>query len=229
MVAKKRGKNKGKKLISFDLDQTLVSTIKAHIIAFKMAFKKKGINIDKIDIKPFIDGRHSHEVITSIGREINRRFNLNEIEELRELHHFFLRKTVKYAAPIDGVYSVLKRLKKNYELALVTNCAVEESNILLKSAKIEKKIFNVIVLANQVKRPKPWPDEIFKAEKILHVKSDIHVGDSIYDVIAAKRAKAIAVSVLTGQTKRKQLEKYHPDFIIKSIEYLPDLLKKNEI
>jgi len=229
MITKKIRGNREKKLISFDLDQTLVATIKAHTLAFKMAFKQKGMNIDKVNIKSFIDGRHSHDVITSIGKKTHQRFDLSEVEEIRQLHHIFLRKTVKFAKPIDGVCSVLKKLKKNYELALVTNCAVEESDVLLKSAKIDKKIFNVIVLANQVKRPKPWPDEIFKAEKILHVRSDIHVGDSIYDVIAAKRAGAIGIAVLTGQTKRNQLEKYHPDFIIKSIEYLPDLLKKNGI
>ena len=94
MVDKKNRGNREKKLISFDLDQTLVITIKAHTLAFKMAFKQKGMNIGKVNIRSFIDGRHSHDVITSIGKKIHRRFNLDEIEEIRQLHHLFLRKTV---------------------------------------------------------------------------------------------------------------------------------------
>lgn len=228
-MAKKKTRICRTKLVSFDLDQTLVATIKAHTIAFKWAFKKKGFNIDKIDIHSFIDGRHSHDVITSIGKKIHKKFSLDEIAEIRELHHFFLKKVKRYVRPIDGVYAVLKKLKKKYELALLTNCGIEEATILLNSAKINKKIFDVIVLADQVRHPKPWPDEIFKAEKIAHVQSDVHVGDSVYDVIAAKKAKAISVAVLTGQTKKEKIKKYHPDFIIKSIEYLPRLLEKEKI
>jgi len=218
-----------KRLISFDLDQTLVITTKAHSLSFKYAFKKMGMDVKEKAIWPLIDGRHSHEVILSIAKKIKKRLNEEQIKEIRELHHHFLRKTKKYAKPMPGAKKTLDKLKKDYDLALLTNCGKEEASFLLDASKLNKKIFDVIILADQVKHPKPWPDEIFKAEKILHIKSDIHVGDSVYDMIAAKKAKAISIAVLSGQSTKKQLQKLKPDFIIKKITELPEVIKKAEL
>jgi HAD superfamily hydrolase (TIGR01549 family) len=213
-----------KKLISFDLDQTLVKTTKAHVLAFQMAFAAQKINLKTKDIQPYIDGRHSTSVILSICPKLDKK----TISEIRKFHHAFLKKTIKYAQPIKNGIKTLKFLKKRFELAIVTNCGKEETNLLLKAGKISHNLFDVIIKADQVKHPKPYPDEIFKAEKLVHVNSDIHVGDSIYDIIAAKKAKAVSISVLTGQTTKKELLKHHPDFIIKDINYLPKLFSKNK-
>ena len=211
-----------KSIISFDLDQTLVETKKAHALSFQKAFQEQGFNIQEKKIIKFIDGRHSREVILSIKPGLKEEI----IKKIRKRHKYFLKYTIKYVKPIKGAIKALKKLKKNYDLALVTNCDLVEASLLLRASKISKKLFDLIVLANQVKHPKPWPDEIIRAEHILHVKSDIHVGDSIYDVIAAKKALAISVLVLTGQTPKNKIKKYHPDYIIKSVAELPDLMKK---
>lgn len=212
-----------KKLISFDLDQTLVNSIEAHVLAFQLAFKELGYKIKTKKIKPFIDGRPSSEVIKTMIRNLDEK----QIEKIRELHHKFLHKTMKYAKSIPQALKTLKKLKINYKLVIVTNCTKEEANLMLKASKLPRKLFDFIILAEKIK-PKPWPDEIFKAEKLEHSKSDIHVGDSIYDILAAKKARVINISVLTGQASRKKLEKYTPDFIIKSVAYLPKILEKIE-
>ncbi|MCX6711601.1 MAG: HAD family hydrolase, partial [Candidatus Woesearchaeota archaeon] len=119
----------------------------------------------------------------------------------------------------------LKILKKEYKIALVTNCTHKELEPLLKNTKIDKKIFDVIIGHDDVKKTKPYPDEIFKAEKLLHLKADYHVGDSIYDIIAAKRARVKCISVLTGVSSKNRLKKYKPNYIIKNVSYLPKLLR----
>ena len=119
-----------KKLVSFDLDQTLVKTTKAHSLAFRHAFKEKGIDVKENLIWPFIDGRHSREVILSIAKKIKIKLTEEQIEEIRKFHHYFLRKTRKYAKPMPGAKKTLRELKKNYSLALLTNCAEEEAYFL---------------------------------------------------------------------------------------------------
>ncbi len=220
----KSSKSRNKPLISFDLDQTLVESIQAHSKSFAQAFKKEGMKINERSIRKFIDGRHSREVILSIKPGLDK----EAIQRIRRWHHKFLKKTIKFAHPIPKVLEALKKLKKDYELALVTNCSRQEEVLLMKASKIPKNIFDVYVLASQVKHPKPWPDEIFKAEHLARVKSDIHVGDSVYDIIAAKKAKAKMIAVTTGQTSRAKLSRYHPNYIIKSVAELPALLKKIE-
>jgi len=215
-----------KQLVSFDLDQTLVETTRAHSLSFQKSFQKKGIKIKEKQVWPFIDGRHSREVVLSIAKVEKIKLDEKQITEIRKLHHHFLKETNKFSKPIPGAKEILVSLKKEYNLALLTNCGKEEASLLLKASGINKSIFDIIVLADQVKHPKPWPDEIFKAEKILHIKSDIHVGDSVYYVVAAKKAKAISIAVLSGQSTKKQLQKLRPDYIIKSIKQLPKVLAK---
>ncbi|MFH1308580.1 MAG: HAD family hydrolase [Patescibacteria group bacterium] len=211
-----------RKLISFDLDQTLVETTKAHTLAFQMSFKKFGLKTSYNKISKLIDGRHSTEVILGLFPKLNKK----QVLEIRNLHHKFLKKTVKYAKPIPGALKVLTALKKKYKLAIVTNCAKEEAFVLLKASKIPKKLFTTIVLYTPDLRPKPFPDEILRAEKLARANADYHIGDSIYDVIAGKKARAITIAVLSGAATRKKFAKYKPHHIIKSIKELPKLLNK---
>ncbi|MEM2018025.1 MAG: HAD-IA family hydrolase [Candidatus Pacearchaeota archaeon] len=215
---------KKQKLITFDLDQTLVKTTKAHALAFKQAFQKHDINIRLQDIEKLIDGRHSYEIVKALRPKLKKSI----VEKIVRDQHKFLKKTVEFVKPIEKAYETLKFLKRKYKLALVTNSSKAQAKLLLKAAKIPVKVFDFIVCAEQSKnlKPKPWPDEIFKAKKLANVSSDIHVGDSVYDVIAAKRAKAIAIAVLTGKAKKAELKKQGADCILKNIALLPRCLSK---
>jgi len=215
-----------KKLISFDLDQTLVDTIKSHLKSYLEVFKKNKLKIpSKNRLKTLIDGRHGREVLSSLYPHLSKA----KKEKIRLERRIILKKYANLMKSVPGANKALNLLKKKYELALITNAAKNEVNLFLKKSKINLKIFDCILMGDRMKHPKPFPDGIIRTEHILHVHSDIHVGDSIYDVLAAKRAKAISIAVLTGQCSRKQLSRYRPDFIIKSVAYLPKLLSKNSL
>ena len=212
-----------KQLISFDLDQTLVDTIQSHMESYLEVFKNNGLKVPSREkLKPLIDGRHGRMLINRLYPHLSR----EKAEKLRIERKPILRKYAYLMSPIPGAHRTLKLLKKRYKLAIITNAAKNEIDLFLKKSKINPKIFDLIVIAR--KHPKPLPDGIIKAEHLFHAKSDIHVGDSIFDVVAAKKAKAISVAVLTGQATRKTLEKHKPDYIINSVADLPGLLKKIE-
>jgi HAD superfamily hydrolase (TIGR01549 family) len=209
-----------KKLISFDLDQTLVNTIQSHMGAYIEVFKKNNLKLpSKERLRPLLDGRHGNDVLNALYPHLSKKMK----DKIREDRKIILKKYAPLMKPIPGIKKALNILKKDYSLILVTNAERNEVELFLKKSKINPKIFDLIVLAR--KHPKPMPDGIIKAEHLFHVKSDIHVGDSVYDVLAAKNAKAVSVAVLTGQATRKKLEKYHPDYILKSVAELPKLLK----
>ena len=88
-------------------------------------------------------------------------------------------------------------------------------------------MFKILIGNDNVKHSKPYPDEILKAEKLEHHKPYFMVGDSIYDIIAGRKAKVKTIAVLTGHYSKNKLKKHHPDFILKSVNNLPSLLRKN--
>lgn len=210
-----------KKLISFDLDQTLVNTIQSHMLAYMEAFKSNGLKLpNKERLKGLIDGRHGREVLHNLYPHISP----EKEEKIKFDRRVILKKYAYLMKPIPGAKQALILLKKDYNLALITNAEKNEVELFLKKSKINPNIFNLIVLAR--KHPKPLPNGIIKAEHLLDVRSDFHVGDSVYDLIAAKRAKAISIAVLTGQATKRKLKRYHPDYIIHSVKDLPDLMRK---
>ena len=75
-------------------------------------------------------------------------------------------------------------------------------------------------------RMKPHPDQFLLCMKKIGCKSQngVAVGDSRWDIVAAKEAGMFAIGILTGLTGREELLAVGPDKIIRSLHELPDAL-----
>lgn len=214
--------SKIKELICFDLDGTLLHSRKAHSLAFKKALRKLKIPTKTHKYIQSQFGKPAMEVSKALAPKEDKKIH----KLILKWHDYYLyRETKKHTTRIKGVISTLKKLKKNYKLGIVSNSRHKNILLLLKAAKLDKKMFDVIVGNDDVKHPKPCPDEIFKAEKLSHTNADYIIGDTIYDIMAAKRAKTKPIVVLTGTQTRKKLKSKNPYKIIKSVNDLPKILK----
>ena len=212
-----------RKLICFDLDNTLVYSDKCHVIAYDYALKKLKLKLPKTEFLKSLFGMPHQFIIKIIAPGLSE----EKANKLVNLHDdMLIKKTYKYAKQIPMVTKTLKLLKRDYDLALLSNSSHKNILFLLKGSKIDRKLFKVIIGNDDVKHAKPWPDEIFKAEKLEHHKADFMVGDSIYDVIAGKKAKVKTIAVLTGHYSKMLLKKQDADHIINGIRELPKLLKE---
>ncbi len=211
------------KLICFDLDNTLVDSDKAHILAYNEALEKLGFKKKNKNFLKKLFGMPHHKIarmtLPIYNEEISKKY-------LIEHDKILFDKTSKFVKPFPGIINTLKELKKNYDLAVLSNCNHKIILVSLKHAKIDKKLFKIIIGNDDVKHGKPYPDEVLKAEKLEHHEADFMVGDSIYDVLAGKRAKVKTISVLTGNYSKNLLKKYHPDYILKSVNEIPKILKR---
>ncbi|MEW6063417.1 MAG: HAD family hydrolase [Nanoarchaeota archaeon] len=215
-----------KPLICFDMDETLIYSDKAHIKAFNKVFVNNGLKkIPEKRLERALTGETTEMIIKKFYPKLNKKL-LNKI--IKERRNIVIKETSKYARAIPGAISALKKLKKKYRIAIISNCVHREMLALLKGAKIKNKLFDKLIGKDEVKHPKPYPDEIFKAEKLFHENADYLVGDSVWDIKAAKKAKVKIVTVLTGNTPKEKLIKAKPDYIIKSIKELPKILKKGD-
>ena len=204
------------------MDNTLLHSDKAHAKAFNMALVKMGLK----KVSYYKMAKHFGKPKEGVALAIVGR-NKKLQEQFIDFHDYYLYKdTKKYTRKIRGVVSVLKKLRKKYDLALLSNCSHRNIQILTKAAKLDHKLFKVLVGNDDIKHPKPAPDEIRKAKKILHIKKEetYMVGDSIYDIKAGKRAKVKTIGVLTGLYSKETLLKEKPDLILKSVRDLPKYL-----
>lgn len=213
-----------KHLICFDLDNTLIHGNRAHLEAYKYAFAKNKLSSssERDILKHF--GLVSHMIIKKLYPSLTpkqlRRVNRDHEDAL-------LTRTYALVKPIRGARECLKELKKEgYRLALVTNCNKRVLKKIMKSSGMNNTLFNAVVSYNKPLHPKPAPDEIFKAERLLNMQADYMVGDTIYDIIAAHRAGVKAIAVCTGTESRAQLQKKKPCAILRSVADLPRFLRE---
>jgi HAD superfamily hydrolase (TIGR01549 family) len=214
--------NNSKEIICFDMDNTLIDANKLHMTAFNKAFKQNNLKMPKSQRLKKQFGKLGVLIMKDL-------FPWMSYEEARKVladhDHYVYTETKKYAKPFKGVKETLKKLKKDYKLAVISNCKHKEIVQILDAARLDRKLFNIIIGNDDVKYGKPWPDEILKAEKLTHVKAGYIVGDTIYDIMAGKKAKVKTIAVLTGNQTRRMLQKYKPDYIITSLTQLPRVIK----
>lgn len=119
----------------------------------------------------------------------------------------------------DGSLLTLDRLKGKYKIGLVTSTPRSMVDVVLEHSDMIN-YFDATVALEDVKKPKPAPDGVLKACKLLGVKPNeaIFLGDLSVDVQAGKAAgvKTVAIKPTQGA-----------DFSIKSVKELPALLEKN--
>tara|TARA_Y100000034_G_scaffold130667_1_gene189637 strand:- start:2118 stop:3524 length:1407 start_codon:yes stop_codon:yes gene_type:complete len=206
---------RNKKLICFDMDNTLIHSDRAHVYAFNKALNSLG----KKKLAFMAIAKHFGKPKEDVAKSILDDEKL--VNKLIEKHDYYLYKeTKRYCRKISGSEGVLKKLKKNYHIAILSNCSHKSMDNLLKAAGYKLDFFDLLIGSDDVKHAKPFPDEIVKAENLMKVDSKFMVGDSIYDVKAAKKAKVKSIAVLTGHYTRKQLEKEKPYKIIRNLKGL---------
>lgn len=115
---------------------------------------------------------------------------------------------------------------KNRKIALVTGKDTSRTIQILKMFNIYQ-YFDLLVCSDMVKHPKPNPESIDKALDTFNVSPNdtLMIGDSLYDIISAKRAGVKAVGVLWGIVKDEKLfEGIGADYIIHDPKELLDII-----
>ena len=201
----------------FDFDGTLVDTIAAYLQTYVDLFQEEfRIKIPPEQIKKHF-GKPAYKIIRDVTRY---RINDDEMKRLiKRREEILLSRHLNRIKLVDGIPGVLKFLKKeNMKLAIVTSST--KSMLVAITARFNiLKWFDAVVTADDVKRGKPDPDPFLKATKMLDlsIKSVVAVGDTVYDIISAKRAGIKIIFIQSGNNKTDNLQASEkPDLVIES-------------
>lgn len=205
---------KGYKAIIFDLDGTLINSLKYHFLAFKDLLLEYGIKIDGSHLRNLI-GLPTEQIFKVIKKKYKLKFNLEDLREERRYHYFkFLgRRDIVF----PGVKKKLRKLRLRYKLAIATG----SSNVILihSTDKDFQGFFDCIVTINDSVKGKPNPEQLLIAARKLKVdpRECLVIGDSIYDGLAAKRAGMDFFGVTSGYTGKKELLKCGSVGVVKTV------------
>lgn len=207
--------------IIFDLDGTLINSIPYHVKAFEKLYSIRKIKIGIEEVKNLM-GLPAAEIINFLNKKYKIKENVLAMRNERRDYFFELIRNKDIA--IKGIRKTVQKIRKNYKTAIVTGSS--RKSYLGSTDKEFQKEFDYVVCVDEVKRAKPAPDELLKAAKKLKVKPSecLMIGDSVFDQLAAKRAKMDSVGVLTGYTSSKDLRKAGAKYVLESVNELGKIL-----
>jgi phosphoglycolate phosphatase-like HAD superfamily hydrolase len=191
----------------FDLDGTLVDSVYQHVFAWKEALDAEGINLSlwRIDRKIGMSGGlFTNQLLPETSVEIT----AGLVERLRRRHLEAYKAQAISILPLPGANDLQSWLS-DHEIpwAIATSGRIESAEQGLAALGIDPSDAP-IVTSDQVKYAKPDPDLFIAAAGRLSapVQTAVVVGDSIWDMLAAARCKALGVGVLSGGYGCRELQ-----------------------
>jgi HAD superfamily hydrolase (TIGR01549 family) len=191
----------------FDLDGTLVDSVYQHVLAWRESLECCGIELAVWRIHRRI-GMSGGLFASALLRETGRPVTAEQAEELQRRHAEAYARQAVQVRPLPGAKELLAFLTKaRVPWAIATSGKMESAQHALRLLDLSSDI--PVVTRDQVERAKPDPDLFLAAAERLKV--DIHesfvVGDSVWDLLAAQRARALGVGVLSGGYGEDELQR----------------------
>jgi HAD superfamily hydrolase (TIGR01509 family) len=192
----------------FDLDGTLADSVYHHVLAWREALDAEGIDVSiwRIHRKIGMSGGLFTDMLL---HETGLSIDAERSERLRDLHvKAFNRHSVRIR-PLPGARTLLTYLSDvGIPWAIATSGRMVTARPALESLDLDLER-TPIVTRDEVRHAKPDPDLFVTAAARLGigVETATVVGDSIWDMLAAQRARALGVGLLSGGYSEDELER----------------------
>ena len=199
------------KVVAFDCDGVLFDTKKANMAYYNRVLNEFGM---PVMTKEQFDFTHMHTVDQSLAYLFEDKAALEAAQTFRKNISYI--PFLKFMEIEPHLKPLLKKLRPGFKTAIATNRTDTMDRVLIEHGLTE--LFDLVVTASDVKRPKPDPEPLVKIIEYfgLDPQHMIYVGDSKLDESAAKSAGVFMIAY-----KNRFLS---ADFHIESLKEIEDIL-----
>jgi HAD superfamily hydrolase (TIGR01509 family) len=191
----------------FDLDGTLVDSVYQHVLAWKEALEGQGIELSVWRIHRRM-GMSGGLFVGALLRETGQPVDAELVVRLQQAHAEVYRRRAGDVRVLPGARELLDRLTEvQVPWAVATSGLMTAARPTLEKLGVPASV--PVVTRDQVERAKPDPDLFLAAAERLgaDVADSVVVGDSVWDLLAAQRARALGIGLLSGGYGREELER----------------------
>jgi HAD superfamily hydrolase (TIGR01509 family) len=191
----------------FDLDGTLIDSVYQHVIAWRTALSRLGIDLSVWRIHRRI-GMSGGLFVSALARETGRTMSGDDIAMVQLWHAEEYLAQADSVRPLPGAVDLLAALtERKVPWAIATSGYRATAGRALTLLGLPPD--TPMVTRDQVAHAKPDPDLFLAAAALLGAdpRHSFVVGDSVWDLLAARRAGSIGIGVLSGGYGREELER----------------------
>ncbi len=191
----------------FDLDGTLVDSVYQHVLAWREALEQAGIELAVWRIHRRI-GMSGGLFVNALLRETKREVTAEQVGRILRSHAEAYARLVDQVRPLPGARELLAYLTRvGVPWAIATSGRLESARPTLEMLGVAPNV--PVITRDQVRHAKPDPDLFLAAADRLGVQisASVVVGDSVWDLLAARRARALGVGLLSGGYGQDELER----------------------
>jgi pyrophosphatase PpaX len=204
--------------VLFDWDGTLIDSYHADTSAYLAMFKEMGIGwglkeLEKNYSPNWYQVYRAAKLPRILWNDADRSWRAHYVKHRPKL--------------ISGVRRVLARIGGKHSLGLVTSGDRDRVLRQLREFRLTR-VFSARVCSGDTLRKKPHPEPLRLALRQMELEpaSCVYVGDSAQDVEMARSAGVLAIGVLGPFPTERRLRAARPEFLIRSLEELPDVLRR---
>jgi pyrophosphatase PpaX len=211
----------GRGVVLFDLDGTLIDSGAMIVASMHHAARTVlGREVPEAELRAAVGGPGLVAQMRLLDEE-----RVDELVDVYTAHNETLHDSLE---PCSGIERALETLRdERRKLGIVTAKRKATIRLAFRVLPHLEPFFDVVVGADDTERHKPHPDPILHALEQLDAapESAAYVGDSPFDIQAAKAAGVLAVAVTWGGIhETARLEREEPDAIVSSPEELLGVL-----
>ena len=191
----------------FDLDGTLIDSVYQHVIAWRAALSRLDIDLSVWRIHRRI-GMSGGLFVSALLRETGRTLSEADIALLQRTHQAEFLAQAGSVRPLPGAADLLAALtERKVAWAIATSGYRATAHQALAMLGLPDDA--PMVTRDMVAHAKPDPDLFLAAAALLGVepRHAFVVGDSVWDLLAARRAGALGIGVQSGGYGREELER----------------------
>jgi HAD superfamily hydrolase (TIGR01549 family) len=189
----------------FDLDGTLIDSVYQHVIAWREALEQVGINLAVWKIHRRI-GMSGGLFVAALARELDTDLDRETLARLPSLHAEAYVEKFDSVRALPGARQLLTTLTES-EVPWAIATSGTERYARLGTDLLGLPPDTPMITRDQVRYAKPDPDLFLTAADQIGVDigDSIVVGDSVWDMLAARRARALGIGLLSGGYGREEL------------------------
>lgn len=190
----------------FDLDGTLIDSVYQHVLAWRDALDDAGLSLAVWRIHRRI-GMSGGLLAHALAREMGRTVTPKEAEKLQASHAEAFARYRATVRPLPGARELLQYLGTlNVPHAIATSGRPERDDPIFQALGIGPEV--PVITRREVERAKPDPDLFLAAAESLNVPiaKAMVIGDSVWDLLAARRAGCLGIGLQSGGYGREELQ-----------------------